>query len=60
MNTEIYIENYRLDVSADISSLLNFAIDVNGVEEKIDSWLFFCQDKMGVIFYDKKPFTTLF
>lgn len=27
MNTEIYIENYRLDVSADISSLLNFAID---------------------------------
>lgn len=27
MNTEIYIENHRLDVSADISSLLNFAID---------------------------------
>lgn len=27
MNTEIYIENYRLDVSKDISTLLNFAID---------------------------------
>lgn len=27
MNTEIFIENYRLDISADISTLLNFAID---------------------------------
>lgn len=27
MNTEIYIENYRLDVYKDISALLNFAID---------------------------------
>ena len=27
MNTEIFIENYRLDVSSDISTLLNFAID---------------------------------
>lgn len=27
MNTELFIENYRLDVSADISTLLNFAID---------------------------------
>lgn len=27
MNTEIFIENRRLDISADISTLLNFAID---------------------------------
>lgn len=27
MNTELFIEKYRLDVSADISTLLNFAID---------------------------------
>jgi hypothetical protein len=27
MNTEIYIENYRLDLTKDISALLNFAID---------------------------------
>src|SRR4051812_44602092 len=27
MTTEIYIQNYRLDVSKEISTLLNFAID---------------------------------
>lgn len=27
MNTELYIENYRLDITTDISALLNFAID---------------------------------
>lgn len=27
MNTEIYIEGYRLDITEDISSLMNFAID---------------------------------
>ena len=27
MKTEIFIENYRLDISADISTLINFAVD---------------------------------
>jgi hypothetical protein len=27
MNTEVFIENYRLDISTEISALLNFAID---------------------------------
>lgn len=27
MNTELYIEDYRLDITTDISALLNFAID---------------------------------
>lgn len=27
MNTELYIENYRLDITTEISALLNFAID---------------------------------
>jgi hypothetical protein len=27
LNTELYIENYRLDITAEISALLNFAID---------------------------------
>lgn len=27
MNTELYIENYRLDITNDISALLNFSID---------------------------------
>lgn len=39
MNTEIYIENQKLDVSKDISTLLNFSIDdVANFAERSTSW----------------------
>lgn len=39
MNTELYIENYRLDISADISALLTFSLgDIKDFSARSTTW----------------------